>query len=127
MPRATPTRQQWPVVAWVKLKLPPPERPTTLLGPPLPPDPPLDILEHAPVVTDPRRRIFAFEEELDDGVLRIVWDAENPEVLEAELRAPYFDRRLPRSKVPRFYRSVKERVGSLGPLPILAADPKPTP
>jgi hypothetical protein len=119
------SRHHWPVVAWLRVKLPPPEAPVALLGPPPPLAPPLDILRRSPVATDPRRQIYAFEEELEDGVLRISWDADDPELLDAELRAPYYDRRLPREKVPAFHRAVKARLAPLGPLPILGADPRP--
>ncbi|MCI4331817.1 MAG: hypothetical protein L3K19_08265 [Thermoplasmata archaeon] len=113
------------MVAWIRLKLPPPEVPMALLGPPPPPEPPLDLLVRNIVTTDPRKMIYAFEEEIEDGVMRLIWDAEDPEVLEAELRAPIYDRRLPRDKVPGFWREVKARIAPLGPLPVLGADPRP--
>lgn len=88
--------------------------------------PPLDILEPNPVPTDPRRRIFAFEEERPEGwVLRLVWDSEDPQILEAEYRAPIYDRRLPRSEVPAFWAAVKEKTSALGTLVVDAADPRP--
>lgn len=91
-----------------------------------PPVPPLDLLEPNPVPTDPRRRIFAYEEERPEGwVLRLVWDSEDPEVLEAEYRAPIYDRRLPRTQVPAFWSAVKEKTAALGPLPVEGADPRP--
>jgi hypothetical protein len=96
-----------------------------LLGPPPPPDPPLDILERNAVRTDPRRQVYAYEEERGDWVLRLVWDAEDPEILEAEYRAPRFGGRLPKEQLPEFYQAVKSLVRSLGPLPIDAADPRP--
>lgn len=97
-----------------------------LLGGAPPPMPPLDILEPNPVPTDPRRRIFAFEEERPEGwVLRLVWDSEDPEILEAEYRAPLYDRRLPRAEVPGFWAAVKEKTGELGKLTVDAADPRP--
>ena len=97
-----------------------------LLGPAPPPTPPLDLLEPNPVPTDPRRRIFAFEEERPDGwVLRLVWDSEDPEVLEAEYRAPLYDRRLARSAVAGFWAAVKEKTEVLGPLAVEGADPRP--
>jgi hypothetical protein len=90
-----------------------------------PPDPPLDLLVPNPVVTDPRKRVYAYEEEHDGWVVRLVWDADDPGVLEAECRAPYYDRRLPRSDVPRFWSAVKALVAPLGPLPVDSADPRP--
>ena len=91
-----------------------------------PPDPPLDLLAPNPVPTDPRKRVYAYEEERPDGwVLRLVWDADDPELLEAEYRAPVYDRRLPRAKVPEFWAVVKEKLRPLGPLPVDSADPRP--
>jgi hypothetical protein len=88
--------------------------------------PPLDVLEPNPVTTDPRKRIFAYEREQPGGwVLRIVWDADDPEILEAEYRAPFYRQRLPRESVPTFWAAVKEQTASLGPLPVLGADPRP--
>jgi hypothetical protein len=98
----------------------------TLMGSvPPPPDPPLEIMERNPVLTDGRKRIFAFEEENEDWVLRLIWDADDPTVLEAECRAPFYDRRLPKERIPQFWRAVKEKIAPLGPLPIEAADPRP--
>lgn len=125
MPSLGVPRTHWPVVAWIRLRLPPRDAPVALLGPPPPLDPPLEILERNVVTTDPRKQIYAHEEELPFGVVRIVWDAEDPEVLEAELRAPLYDRRLPRDQVPAFWSAVKERIAPIGPLPVLAADPRP--
>ncbi len=93
-------------------------------GPP-PPDPPLDILSINPVRTDPRRKVYAFEEEKEGWVLRLVWDADEPGVLEGEYRAPIYDRRLVRDQVREFWKAVKEKTAPLGPLPIEGADPKP--
>jgi hypothetical protein len=92
-------------------------------GPPPPLDPPLDFLEHEPVTTDPRKRIFTHEEPIEDGLLRIVWDSQDPEFLEAELRSPLYDRRPTPEQVRRFWAAVKTRVAALGPLPIDGADP----
>jgi hypothetical protein len=97
----------------------------TLMGPPAPPDPPLDILQRNPVATDPRRQVYAYEEEMGDWVLRLVWDMEDPDVLEAEYRSPMWGGRLPKEKVPAFWQAVKARVQELGPLPVDAADPRP--
>jgi len=126
MPSLGVSRTHWPVVAWIRLKIPPPPPPAVLLGSlPPPPDPPLEILLREPVTTDPRKRIFAFEEEHDGWVLRIVWDADDPGLLEAEYRAPLYNRRLPRSDVPVFWSAVKEKTQPLGTLPVEAADPRP--
>ncbi|MCI4340366.1 MAG: hypothetical protein L3J73_03760 [Thermoplasmata archaeon] len=93
---------------------------------PPPPGPPLEIMVRNVVTTDPRKRIWAFEEEHPAGwVLRIVWDADEPEFLEAEYRAPIYNRRLPRSEVPAFWAAVKEKIAPLGPVPVDSADPRP--
>jgi hypothetical protein len=115
----------WPVVAWIRLRLPPMSAPLTLIGPPLPPDPPLDLLERNPVATDPRKRVYAFEEESGGNVLRLVWDADDPGFLEAELRAPMYGSRLPKEQVAPFWAAVKRLIAPLGPLPVDAADPRP--
>ena len=95
-------------------------------GSPPPPAPPLDVLERSPVTTDPRKRVYAHEVPGPGGaVLRLIWDADDPEVLEAELRAPYYDRRLPKEEVPKFWAAVKVLIAPLGPLPVEAADPRP--
>ena len=116
----------WPVVAWIRLRLPPPP-PVTMLtaGPPPPPDPPLDILANEPVTTDPRKRIFAHEEEAEGGVVRLVWDSDDPEFLEAEFRLPVYGGRLPADRVRAFWKVVKIRTERLGPLPVDGADPVP--
>ena len=127
MPSLGTARTHWPVVAWIRLKLPPAPPPLLLMGSaPPPPGPPLDILERNIVTTDPRKRIWAFEEEQPAGwALRIVWDADEPEYLEAEYRAPIYNRRLPRSEVPGFWAAVKARIAPLGPVPVDSADPRP--
>ncbi len=128
MPSLGTARTHWPVVAWIRLKLPPPEVPMLLMGGvPPPPAPPLEILEKNPVSTDPRRKVYAFEEERDGGewVLRLIWDQDDPELLEAELRAPLASRRPGPSQVRDFWTAVKERVAELGPLPVESADPRP--
>jgi hypothetical protein len=119
-------KSHWPVVAWIRLKVPAPAAPVMLTpGVPPPPDPPLEILERNPVPTDPRKRVYAFEEEHPDWVVRLVWDADDPEVLEAECRAPLYDRRLPRGEVPKFWAAVKALIAPIGPLPVESADPRP--
>jgi|SRR5580658_1443082 hypothetical protein len=90
-----------------------------------PPDPPLDILEPNPITTDPRKRVFSFEEDHDAWTVRISWDADDPDLLEAECRAPYYDRRLPKSDVPKFWAAVKVLTAPLGPLKVEGADPRP--
>jgi hypothetical protein len=97
----------------------------TLAGPPLPPDPPLEILEKNPVATDPRKRVYAFEQELETGIVRLIWDADDPELLEAELRAPVYGGRVAGERVREFWSAVKALIAPLGPLPVEAADPRP--
>ncbi|MGA8542447.1 MAG: hypothetical protein WB947_02730 [Thermoplasmata archaeon] len=126
MPSLGVARSHWPVVAWIRLTLP--KRPPMLLltpGVAPPPDPPLDILAPNPISTDPRKRVFSYEEDHDAWTVRLVWDTDDPEVLEAECRAPYYDRRLPASDVPRFWAAVKALIAPLGPLPVESADPRP--
>ena len=92
----------------------------------MPPDPPLEILEKNPVATDPRKRVFAFEQEVEWGnVVRLIWDADDPELLEAELRAPLYGARLPKEDVAPFWAAVKKLIAPLGPLPVDSADPRP--
>lgn len=94
-------------------------------GSPPPPAPPLNLLERSPVTTDPRKRVYAYEAPgPGDAIVRLIWDADDPTVLEAELRAPYYDRRLPKEEVPKFWASVKALIAPLGPLPVEAADPR---
>jgi hypothetical protein len=119
-------KSHWPVVAWIRLKVPEAPAPVMLTaGVPPPPDPPLEILQRNPVPTDPRKRVYAFEEEHPDWVVRLVWDADDPGVLEAECRAPLYDRRLPRTEVPKFWAAVKALIAPIGPLPVDSADPRP--
>jgi hypothetical protein len=92
-----------------------------------PPDPPLDVLAPNPVPTDPSKRVYAYEVDRKEWVVRLVWDADDPELLEAECRAPLYGERLPKAEVPRFWAAVKEIVAPLGPLPVVAADPRPEP
>jgi hypothetical protein len=117
---------RWPVVGWIRLALPPrPPLVTLTPGVAPPPDPPLDVLAPNPVATDPRKRVYAFELDRDPFVVRLVWDADDPEVLEAECRMPLTDRRLPPELVTAFWAAVKELVAPLGPLRIESADPRP--
>lgn len=126
MPSLGVPKSRWPVVAWIRLRLP--ERPAPVMlmpGPPPPPDPPLDVLQPNPVPTDPRRRVYAFEEDHGEWVVRLVWDSEDPALLEAECRAPVYRGRVPREQVVEFWAAVKQLVVPLGPLPIDSADPRP--
>jgi hypothetical protein len=114
------------VVAWIRLKVPPPPAPMMLTpGPPPPPNPPLDVLEPNPVLTDPRKRVYAFESDRGEFVVRLVWDSDDPELLEAECRAPMHGQRPPPDQVRQFWAAVKELVAPIGPLPIESADPRP--
>lgn len=120
------SRTRWPVVAWIRLRLPERPAPLTLVAGVAPPVvPPLDLLEPNPVPTDPRKRVFAAEQEHEGWVLRLVWDADQPELLEAEFRAPRYGSRPSGEEVRGFWAEVKRLTSSLGPLPIDGADPKP--
>ncbi len=126
MPSLGTPRSRWPVVAWIRLKLPDRPAPISLMpGIAPPPDPPLDVLRPNPVPTDPRKRVYSYEADHDGWVLRLVWDADDPELLEAEYRAPIYGARLDRREVPRFWAAVKELTAPLGPLPVDGADPRP--
>jgi hypothetical protein len=127
MPSLGTSRSHWPVAAWIRLRLPVRPPPVTLMpGVPPPPAPPLDLLAPNPIPTDPRKRVFSYEADHGDWVVRLVWDADDPELLEAECRAPDYGRRLSREEVGRFWAQVKELVRPLGPLPVDGADPRPT-
>jgi hypothetical protein len=126
MPSLGVSRSTWPVVAWIRLRLPPPEAPILLTpGPPPPPDPPLEALERNPVPTDPKKRVYALEEEIGEHLYRLIWDADDPELLEAECRTPRFGTRATPSEVREFWAWVKRTIGPLGPLPVDGADPRP--
>ncbi|HTW54971.1 MAG TPA: hypothetical protein VMG36_00775 [Thermoplasmata archaeon] len=126
MPSLGVARSRWPVVAWIRLLLPPAPAALQLMpGPPPPPVPPLDLLAPNPVATDPRKRVFAFEEDHPDWVVRLVWDADDPGVLEAECRAPLYGARLPAAEVTKFWAAVKALIAPIGPLPVESADPRP--
>jgi hypothetical protein len=77
------------------------------------------------VPTDPRKRVYAYEEDHGEWVVRLVWDADDPGLLEAECRAPLYGARLPRSEVPRFWAAVKAKTAAIGPLAVDGADPRP--
>jgi hypothetical protein len=120
------SRTRWPVVAWIRLKVPPSPAPIMLTpGAPPPPDPPLDLLEPNPVATDPRKRVYSYEEDHDGWVVRLVWDTDDPELLEAECRAPLYGTRLPKEGVAAFWAAVKQLIAPIGPLPVDSADPWP--
>lgn len=126
MPSLGVSRTRWPVVAWIRLRLPPRPPPMTLMpGLPPPPDPPLDLLEANPVPTDPRKRVYSYEQDLPEWTVRLVWDADDPDLLEAECRAPIYGGRLAPAEVPKFWAAVKELIRPLGPLPVEGADPRP--
>lgn len=94
-------------------------------GVPPPPDPPLELLTPNPVRTDPRKRVYAYEEEHPSWVVRLVWDADEPELLEAECRAPLYGERLPKEEVAKFWTAVRALLAPLGPLAVDGADPRP--
>jgi hypothetical protein len=120
------SRTHWPVVAWIRLRVPAPAAPVMLTpGPPPPPDPPLELLAPNPVPTDPRKRVYSYEEDHDSWVVRLVWDTDDPELLEAECRAPLYGARWPREGVAAFWAEVKRLVAPIGPLPVDSADPWP--
>lgn len=120
------SRTRWPVAAWIRLRLPPPPPPLTLVVGVAPPTlAPLDVLKPNPVPTDPRKRVFAYEEEHDGWVVRLVWDADQPEFLEAEYRAPGYGPRPAPEKVRAFWAAVKQLTTPLGPLSVDGADPRP--
>jgi hypothetical protein len=116
----------WPVLAWIRLRIP--EAPPALMlipGPPPPPEPPLDEMLPAPISTDPRRRLFAWEGKYDQGAIRIVWEADNPSYITAEYRERVHAGRPAAETVRRFWSAVKVHVQPLGTLPVEAADPWP--
>jgi hypothetical protein len=118
--------RHWPVLAWIRLNLPEPPAPLMLTkGPPPPPSPPLDLLESEPVATDPNVRLYSHSEALDEGLLRLFWQADNPLLLTAEYREAVTVSRLAPEKVRRFWETVKARVQELGPLSVEGADPFP--
>lgn len=117
--------RHWPVLAWIRLRLPaaPPLR-QLMPGPAPRPMPPLDLLQPEAVATDPTVRLFSHAETLGEGVVRLVWQASQPETLLAEYRAPRLIGRLPPEEVREFWNAVKRRTAELGPLPVLGADPR---
>jgi hypothetical protein len=121
-----PDPRQWPVLAWIRMRLP--EAPPMLQltpGPPPPPLPPLEILAAEAVATDPTVRLYSYSERLGNGSMRIAWTASNPELLNAEYREPDYVARPSPEVVRAFWAAVKEKVGELGPLSVEAADPYP--
>ncbi len=125
MPSLGAAQTRWPVAAWIRLQLPAPPPPTMLLGPPPPPDPPIDGLRPNPVSTDPRRRIWALEEDREGWILRLVWDADDPTFLEAEYRTPRSSGRPSKEKIRAFWEAVRAHTRPLGPLAVIGADPTP--
>ncbi|MCI4345906.1 MAG: hypothetical protein L3K07_04050 [Thermoplasmata archaeon] len=118
--------RHWPVRAWIRVRLPEPETPPlVLMGAPPPPQPPGDFLAPVPPGPDPRKRIFAFEEEEGEGVVRIVWDADDPERLNVELRLPGYGSRLPPERIRKFWTAVRARLAPLGTVRVEASDPPP--
>ncbi len=114
------------MAGWIRLRLPVGPPPVSLVPGVAPPTvPPLDVLEPNPVPTDPRKRVFSHEEEHDTWVLRLVWDADQPELLEAEYRAPRYGARLSAGEVRTFWDAVKKLTSPLGPLSVDGADPRP--
>jgi hypothetical protein len=114
------------VVAWIRLKLPQRPPPVGLIpGVAPPPDPPLDLLAPNPVPTDPTKRVYAYEEEHEAWVVRLIWDADDPELLEAECRAPSYGGRLPKAEVAKFWAAVRPLLAPIGPLLVDSADPRP--
>ena len=126
MPFLGSARSHWPVVAWIRLRLPEREAPRMLTqGPPPPLDPPLDVLERNPVATDPRKQVYHVEEERGETVFRLIWDADDPGLLEAEMRTSAWGKRPTAAEVRALWDWVKETVRPIGPLPVEAADPMP--
>jgi hypothetical protein len=117
--------RRWPVLAWVRLRIPPREAPVLLTpGPPPPPAPPVDFLEPEAVATDPTARLFTFHEPFEQGILRYVWSGGDPSALTVEYRGPAYAPRVPTETVRRFWATVKSRLAEIGPLPVEAADPR---
>lgn len=117
--------RHWPVRAWIRLRLPPSEAPMVLMGTPPPPEPPGDFLVPLPSGPDPRKRLFGWEEPDGDGVLRMLWDSDEPERLNVELRLPGYGERLSPERLRAFYDHARQRLSGLGRLSIESADPRP--
>jgi hypothetical protein len=118
--------RRWPVLAWIRLKLPPAPPPLLLTpGPPPPPAPPTEWMEPEGVATDPTVRLFTFHERSGEGIARYVWQANDPDRLLAEYRAPVYLARLPPAEVRAFWATVRARLAELGGLPVEGADPRP--
>ncbi|MGI0052786.1 MAG: hypothetical protein ACRECR_00810, partial [Thermoplasmata archaeon] len=96
-------------------------------GPPPPPVPPLDLMEAEPVATDPSMRVYAHLADLDPGMIRLAWHANDPTHLVAEYREPRSVARLSPERIRRFWDAVRPMLTELGPVPIEAADPRPGP
>ena len=125
MPSPRSARRFGHVAAWIRLRLPPPSTPVVLLGSrPPPPSPPIGLLAPEPVATDPRKRVYAWEQAWSEGVLRLHWDADAPELLDAEYRLDV-RRRVAPQELRAFWAEVKRLLDELGPLPLDGADPTP--
>ena len=111
------------VAAWIRVRLPVPDEPAVLAGPPPPPDPPLEDLQPEPVPTDPRRRFFSAYRETPIGLIRLSWDADDPTLLDAELRIPTRGGQLAPAEVERFWDEIRRWTAPLGRLTVEAADP----
>jgi hypothetical protein len=118
--------RRWPVLAWLRLKLPPAPPPLLLTrGPPPPPSPPVDWLEPEEVATDPSVRLFTFHERAGEGVVRYLWQGSDADRLLVEYREPRYVARMTPEDVRTFWKVVKARLEELGPLPVEGADPRP--
>ncbi|MCI4334374.1 MAG: hypothetical protein L3K04_01880 [Thermoplasmata archaeon] len=116
----------WPVRAWIRIALPPSDALPVLMGPPPPPEPPGgDLLERLPAGPDPRKRLYAFEEPDGEGILRVLWDSDEPERLQVELRLPEYGTRIGPERLRAFWSHVRERLAPMGPLRVESADPRP--
>ncbi len=117
--------RRWPVLAWVRLRLPPSPPPVLLTpGAAPPPNPPLQSLTRTSVPTDPRKRVYGWLGPWKDGAIHLRWDADSPEFLEVELRAPR--RRNPGpGEVEEFWDAVRPLLMEVGPLKVDGADPWP--
>ena len=118
-----PRRYQWPVLAWIRLRLPEGMGSGPTASSRAAPSPPLETLRREPVVTDPRKRIFVQETAHGAGILRILWDADSPGILEAEWREPQ-RRKVSREELRMFWERTRELLTPVGPLPVEAADPR---
>lgn len=118
--------RHWPVLAWIRMRLP--EAPAVIQltpGPPPPPQPPLSVLVPEAVATDPTVRLFSYNERVAAGMMRLSWSATNPDLLNAEYREPDYQPRVAPDVVRAFWAAVKEKVKEVGPVAVEGADPYP--